>query len=119
MDVHGATLGRPMIQERLKRFFNRTIVLLLLFAIPGLATLAKDSWYLPQADTGHYLTAQVKMNVVHSSVVLDQEPPQTVAAILPIKHQATVNPRRETETPVTWIRLTVSLQHRSPPTSLA
>lgn len=45
------------------------VALLLLFAVPGLSTIAKINWYLPQSDPGHYLTTATKMKVADSHSV--------------------------------------------------
>ena len=56
--------------------WNRVLVLLLLLTVPGLATLAKVSWYLPQSDQGHYLSPATKMNVVNGHAACNIESPQ-------------------------------------------
>lgn len=45
---------------------KRVLALLLLLAVPGLSTIAKINWYLPQSDPGHYLTTATKMKVADS-----------------------------------------------------
>jgi hypothetical protein len=55
--------------RRLVRVLHRVLALLLLAAVPGLSTLAKISWYLPQSNPGHYLTTATKMKVAHAPAV--------------------------------------------------
>lgn len=97
------------------KWSKRVAVLLLLLAVPALSTLAKDSWYLPQANTGHYLTGAIKMKVVHSRLLAGHRPLLPVAkAVPPLPEVPKVRPS-EPELSVPSVAVTVSLRHRSPP----
>ena len=98
----------------------RLAVLFLLVALAGLSTFAKYTPYLPKTDPSHFVNHATKMKVAQSPVVLDRAPLYPVATVIPPRpayHRRctdkTVAPR------IQLIGLTVSLQHRSPPTSLA
>ena len=99
-------------------FLRRVAVVLLLLTVPALSTLAKNSWYLPQADAGHYLTGAVKMRVAHSPELLDSRPLRLIANV--ISPQPQIRKPREPEfaPEIPSISVTVALQHRSPPTLL-
>jgi hypothetical protein len=91
------------------------LLALLLLAVPTLATLAKNSWYLPQSNPGHYLNIASKMNVPHCSILLRQAPLRAIAKLLPAP-QVIWRPREaDREPPKPSIGLAVSLRHRSPP----
>lgn len=114
----------PSTRCRVSTFRNRLILLLLVLSVPALSTLAKTSWFLPQTDTGHYLTVQVKMKAAQPPVLLDRAALENVALRV---IAAVVTP--EPEFKLAWrdgsdffvppIGLTVSLQHRSPPSFLS
>jgi hypothetical protein len=91
------------------------LLVLLLFAVPTLSTLAKNSWYLPQSNPGHYLNIASKMQVPHSPVILEKAPLQAVAMLVPPQPVARSIPEPDSEPPNPSISVTVSLQHRSPP----
>lgn len=94
---------------------KRIAIVLLLLAIPTLSTLAKTSWYLPQADTGHYLNGAIKMKVSHARFLADREPPLPVTQLFPRPVQiATVAPARP-KAFVPLIGITAVPQHRPPP----
>jgi hypothetical protein len=101
--------------ERFVRFCNLSGLLVLLLAVATLSTVAKMSWYLPQADAGHNLTAAIKMKVAHSPIIVDGLPLQPVVKVaLPLPQIRTSRPV-EPEPKIPSISVTVSLQHRSPP----
>jgi len=91
------------------------LLTLLLLALPTLATLAKNSWYLPQSNPGHYLNIASKMNVPHGSIVLKQAPLRAIAKLLPAPQVIWRARETDREPPKPSIGLTVSLRHRSPP----
>ena len=91
------------------------LLALLLCAVPALATLAKNSWYLPQSNPGHYLNIASKMQVRHCPVILEKTPLQATAK-LPMPQPIAPSTREaDSEPPKPSIGVTVSLQHRSPP----
>lgn len=105
--------------KRFRRLAGQTLLLLLALAIPTLSTVAKNSWYLPQSDPGHYLTIASKMKVAGSPVMLHRDSLEPIARVIPPQPQRGRISRLESEPAVPWISLAVSLQQRSPPSSLA
>ena len=97
------------------RFMNRAAVLLLLLAVPALSSLAKNSWYLPEADTGHYLICAVKMSVAHPPRLLARRPLQLIAKVICPRPQVRRHQEPELAPESPSISVIVSLQHRSPP----
>jgi hypothetical protein len=101
--------------ERFVRFCNLSGFLVLLIAVATLSIAAKMSWYLPQGDAGHNLTPAIKMKVAHSPVILDRLPPQPFVEVAPRLPEIRPNRLIEPEPEIPSISVTVSLQHRSPP----
>ena len=103
----------------LKRLLVRAAVLLLLFAVAGLSTVAKNSRFLPKSYHARYLSKASKMDVV-SPITCDRPSLKPAAEFVPPKPTFHVTQWIQPETtPLRQIGLTVSLQHRSPPPSLA
>jgi hypothetical protein len=91
------------------------LLVLLLFAVPTLATLAKNSWYLPQSNPGHYLNIASKMEVRYCPVILEKMPLQTTAKVGPPQPVSRGIQEADPELPKPSNGVTVSLQQRSPP----
>lgn len=89
--------------------------MLLLFAVPTLATLAKNSWYLPQSNPGHYLNIASKMRVPHCPTILEKAPLRAIVKFVPTPAVSRSTRERDSEPRIPSIALTISLQHRSPP----
>jgi hypothetical protein len=120
MDLVSLATSRSVTAKRFGRLVNQTALLLLLFAVPALSTLAKTSWYLPQTDTGHCLNNAIKMKVAYSQFVFDGVLLQPIAKVAPPLPEARRTSRQtQPEPPVPSISLTVSLQRRPPPASVA
>jgi len=102
-----------------KRFSNASLqiatVILLLFAVAGLSTLAKTSQYFPKSHLIQYINISNKMKVA-PAVLLEQAPLYPVAKVVPPQPR-TPRKLRTDEISVlsTSIGVTVSTQHRSPP----
>jgi hypothetical protein len=96
-------------------FVKGALLTLLLFAVPTLATLAKNSWYLPQSNPGHYLNIASKMQVRHGGIILEKTPLQATVKLEPPQPLLQRIPEAESVLPKPSIAVTVSLQHRSPP----
>jgi hypothetical protein len=94
---------------------KRIAIVLLLLAIPALSTLAKQSWYLPQADTGHYLNGAIKMRVSHARFLADRKPSLPTAQLVPPPAQTTTIGRAQPRPSVPSIGITAVPQHRPPP----
>jgi hypothetical protein len=91
------------------------LLALLLFAVPTLSTLAKESWYLPQSNPGHYLNIASKMQVRHCSIILEKTPLEPTAKLAPPQPTTPSIREADAEPPKPALGVTVSLQHRSPP----
>jgi hypothetical protein len=100
------------------RCLNRVALLLLFISVPVLLTLAKESLYLPQMDAGHYLNKAIKTTVAHHPIVLEREPLTVINKIIPPRCQFISRPTRPPNPDLPSINLAISLQHRSPPSSL-
>jgi hypothetical protein len=96
-------------------FVKRALLTLLFFAVPALSTLAKNSWYLPQSNPGHYLNIASKMRVPHCPGVFVKAPLQAIARFVPVQPLTRRTREPELVPPKPSIGVTISLQHRSPP----
>jgi hypothetical protein len=94
---------------------KRIAIVLLLLAIPTLSTLAKKSWYLPQADTAHYLNGAIKMKVSHARFSADWEPPLPIAKLVPPPVRIAAVAPAQPEAFVPLIGITAVPQYRPPP----
>ena len=86
--------------QRFVRALHRVLALLLLISVPGLSTLAKINWYLPQSNPGHYLTTATKMKVAHAPTVKSdvlQSFPRSVVSTQP---ESAVFSEERQETPI-------------------
>jgi hypothetical protein len=112
--AHAPRSSAPLFQ-----LLTKLGVLLLLFAIASLATLAKDGQYYPTANPARQVSLSTKMNESHAPVVVNRVPSDAVVRISPPKPCLVIRTRREPEPlPVQSVGITVALQHRSPPLSL-
>jgi hypothetical protein len=114
-----ASLGVRMNETVNSRFSKTTLqiatVVLLLFAVAGLSTLAKTSQYFPKSHPTHYVNISNKMKVA-TAAVLEHAPLHPVAKVVFPQGPAPKN--RDIEhisVLATPIGITVSTQHRSPP----
>lgn len=118
----GCTKGRveqrPAASNRWPCFFKRAAIVLLLLAIPVLSTLAKNSWYLPQTNTAHYLNGAIKMKVSHAPLLARWEPPMPPEKLDPAPATNAPVPPERPRPKVRDIGVILSLQHRSPPFTL-
>jgi hypothetical protein len=103
-----------------RRVYLQVGVVMLLLAIVGFSTLAKNSQYLSRSNPAHYINICSKMKVSHLPVVIDRTPLRPVARFIPPQPEMRVARMVEEEIPaLPSIGVTVSLQHRSPPLSLS
>ena len=101
---------------------TRLLVLLLVCAVPILSTIAKDSVYLPQSNTVHFINIAAKMKMADAPSVVVSQPQiaEPLAAREIPQPEIRVTRQDEPEAPpVKRVSLTVCLQHRSPPFALA
>jgi hypothetical protein len=92
-------------------------MVLLLFAVAGLSTLAKNSQYFPKSNPTHYVNIATKMKAAPSRVVVQRERLSPVAKVPPPKSEALNRHavKEEADLPFPAVGITVSIQHRSPP----
>ena len=91
-------------------------VILLLIAVAGLSTLAKDIQYFPNTNPTHYVSSSTKMKVVHAPVVLDRDRQLPLTRIsLPSPAAWPIREDRLEAILIPAVGVTVSMQHRSPP----
>jgi|ERR1700684_3769443 hypothetical protein len=91
-------------------------VVLLLFAVTALSTLAKNSQYFPGSSPAHYLNISNKMKSAPLPVILERAPLYPIAKVVPPQPYAPANHGvEEISLPSPSIGVTVSIQHRSPP----
>jgi hypothetical protein len=117
-NVVRAANPRSASSERLLSLLKRIAIVLLLLAIPALSTLAKKSWYLPQADTAHYLNGAIKMKVSHARFLADREPPLPIAKLVPPPVQTMTIGRAQTKPSARPIAITAFPRYRPPPFAL-
>jgi hypothetical protein len=93
-------------------------VVLLLFAVTGLSTLAKNSQYFPNSNPAHYINVSNKMKGAPASVLLEPAPLYPIAKVVRPQPCAPVNHGvEEISLASPSIGVTVSIQHRAPPPS--
>jgi len=90
-------------------------VIVLLFAVAGLSTLAKDGLYFPRTSIARHTSDSTKMMTSHASVVFRCEE-QAVAKACPPPPARDALPILAATAPAREIGVVVSMQHRSPPT---
>jgi hypothetical protein len=94
-------------------------VLLLLFAIAGFSTLAKNSQYLAKSNPAHYINISSKMKATASAAMIDRTPLRHDARFTAPQPESRIHRVVRLETPpLPSVAVTVSLQHRSPPVFL-
>jgi hypothetical protein len=104
----------------LRVFARTTLVLLLLVAVAGLSTLAKDGQYFPSTNPVCHASLSTKMKVAHAPVVISGDELQPIARVVPPLPADRVTRLEQFEVaPVQRISVAVSMQHRSPPPSLS
>jgi hypothetical protein len=104
-----------------KRIVCRVAIFALLFAVAGLATVAKKNWYTPRSNQAHYLSSanKAKVSVAQADLASPQyqEPVAKVSMPDLVGH---VNRWEEDDIPPgPQISVVVSLQFRSPPPAIA
>jgi hypothetical protein len=114
-NVVRAASPRSARSERLLCMLKRIAIVLLLLAIPALSTLAKTSWYLPQADTAHFLNGAIKMKVSHARFLADREQSLSMAKLVPPPVQAATIRRAQPKPSVPPFGITAFPRRRPPP----
>jgi hypothetical protein len=112
--------ARPITSRFSRKLFARIAIFALLFAVVSFSTAAKNSCYYSQSHPVHYLSISSKMKVVHAAPVFDHAPLRIVAkVVLPQPQKESARTDRPDVPPTPQISVRVSLQHRSPPISIA
>ena len=115
----GKEIGSQIRAKAFAWVLRRAAALLLLFAVPGLSTIAKISWYLPQSDPGHYLTTATKMKVVDGHTDCRQAFRQPICGVFPPPPQIAIFLDQSWEITIPRMLLTAILPQRSPPSQFA
>jgi hypothetical protein len=102
------------------RILVRPAILLLIFAIAGLTTLAKQSRYLPESNPSHYLSSATKLSMGNHPIDFLAADLRPVAKVVPLQPEFRAFPQTTAKKlDLLQIGLVVSLQHRAPPSLLA
>jgi hypothetical protein len=113
--------GRERRARRSRHLLIKAAVFALLVAVAGLSTLAKNSLYYPKTNPSHYVSIASKARIASAPAVeqrapmlpmVRMTPPQTLIRTAAAPHEGSEAP------PILEIGIVLSLQHRSPPTSL-
>jgi hypothetical protein len=101
-----------------RRWWLQASAILLLFAVAGLSTGAKDSQYLPSTHPAHYLNISSKMKVSPPLSAFDRTPLHAVAKVEPLRVVDHLSYCEEPPPPaIQLIGLRTSIEDRSPPAS--
>jgi hypothetical protein len=115
-EVFAVRASQLMNSRLLKASLQCATVILLLFAVAGLSTLAKNSQYFPNSNPTHYVNISNKMKSAPAPVLLERAPLYPIGKVVPLQPCALVNNGvEEISLPSPSIGVTVSIQHRSPP----
>jgi hypothetical protein len=118
--VSAVRASQFMNSRLLKASLQCATVVLLLFAVAGLSTLAKNSQYFSKSNPAHYVNIATKMTESHLPAVINRTPQLPVARFVPPQPEMQITQVVRAEIPaLPSIGVTVSLQHRSPPISLS
>lgn len=103
-----------------RRVLVKAATLVLLFGIVGVSIVAKTNARLPRCNPAHYTSSSIKMEPTQPSAILERAPLHRVASLAPETAMPREARRDETELPpLNQAVLTSSVQHRSPPPTLA
>lgn len=112
-------VGQPMRPFRSQRILLRTAVLLLLFAVGGLSTLAKQGKYLPKSNPIRHYSKAAKMELIHHPVDFISVTALPPSKILPPQPEFSATPLVRPGFTFRRTGLTISFQHRAPPSLFA
>jgi hypothetical protein len=116
MIAESRSIRRHAQSAQTRRACLKLGVLLLLLAIAGFSTLAKNSIYFSDSNPAHYINISSKMTVSHSPAAVHHPPLLPVVRFVPPQPEIRIAREvREEAPPIPSIGVTVSLQHRSPP----
>lgn len=98
-----------------RRVWAKLLIVLLLFGVAGLSTVAKDSLYKFHSPTAQHVCSATKMQTAHQTAV-ELEPTMPVRATLPASPEYRRSQVKTLDVSfVPSVGVVVSLQHRSPP----
>lgn len=100
---------------RSQRILLRTAVFLLLFAVAGFSTLAKQGKYLPKSNPLRHYSKAAKMELLHHPVDFIPVFAQSVSRIVPPQPEFSATLLVKPELAFRLIGLTISFHHRGPP----
>jgi hypothetical protein len=113
-------LEQPTV-NRSRNVLVRLATIALLLVVAGFITHAKTCWYYSPSNPVHYLSIASKAKVAHAPADFGYERPW-LPVIRSVQAPPVTHSRRPDENeilPIQRISITISLQHRSPPASLA
>ncbi len=103
-----------------RRGYLKVCLGLLLLAVIGFSTLAKNSQYRSQSDPAHYLNISSKMKVSPAPVATDRTPLQAIARFVPpAPVSCFTHVSEEIVSELPSLSVTLTLQHRSPPPAVS
>ncbi|OLC86638.1 MAG: hypothetical protein AUH88_04285 [Acidobacteria bacterium 13_1_40CM_4_61_5] len=98
----------------------RAALLLLLIVLAHLSTLAKSGKYFHKSHPVRQISMSFKMRIPHSAAALDPRPAHPVSRMISPQYAVQSMRCDDPEKPlIERIGLSVSIHHRSPPSSLA
>ena len=109
-----------MRRNRSQRILVRAALLLLLFAVTVLSTLAKDANYLPKSNPLQHFAKSTKMELVHHPPDSDPSSTPSVSGVVPPQPGFFARLLVQSESPAFYLTaLAVFFQRRAPPSLLA
>jgi hypothetical protein len=97
----------------------KIVLFALLFAVAGLATMAKNGQYFPETSSAHNVSVSTKMNVAHSSVQFTVDDLRAVTRLFSLQPPMRAKPAEQSTAapPIIQLCLTDSKPLRAPPSS--
>jgi hypothetical protein len=113
-------MSELMRSQFFKAMLQTATIVLLLFAVAGLSTLAKNSQYFPKSNPTHYVNIASKMKAAPLPNAAERQPLYPIAKVLLPQPCVPMHPAVE-ELPVLFrsIGVSVSIHHRAPPPSFS
>jgi hypothetical protein len=97
----------------------RAAVLMLLLALAGFSTLAKNGQYFSKTSSARHVSLTAKMNLTNASPVINRALLEPVVKFIPsLPAIRAIRSERMSTPAIQWVCFAVSMQHRSPPVSL-
>lgn len=91
-------------------------IIILLIALAGLATIAKDGQYYHRSSPSHQAFLSTKMNDTQAPVVVLSSPSQRMVGAIPAKPAPDYRTRIDSTPPLVQpVGLLLCFRHRSPP----